>query len=140
MEWNMPCDVSFESEGLYVRFSKVVTAEDIVTLIVAMQSPAAEKFQYRLTDCLSMQDFQLSEVHIAHILSLDYVISLGQPSVLRAVVSNDPVLIEKIGEWTRKYDHSSGYRLFSTLEAAREWSMQAQCKDCVSGATINGDS
>lgn len=117
----MPCNVSFEPEGLYVKFSQLVTAEDIVVLIDAMQSSKAEEFKYRLTDCLEVSDFHLTEVHVAHILSLDYVISLDGPYMRRAVVATDPVLIGKIREWANKYHLFYEYKLFATLAAAREW-------------------
>ena len=117
----MPCEVVVETSGLYVRYSGMVTAEDIVVLIDAMHSPTANHFKHRISDCLAVEEFQLTEKHVEHVLSLDYVRSLDKPSLKRAIVVSDLVLMGSIENWINQLDKSHDCHFFPNLESAREW-------------------
>jgi hypothetical protein len=120
----MPCEINAEPHGLYVRFSGVVSVEDIVALADAMQRFRAVDCSYRISDWLAVTEFNLSDTHIEHMISLDYVLSLDKPSMRKAVVASEPALVRKFESWKRKSAQQSQLQVFPSLEAARTWVTQ----------------
>ena len=117
----MPCKISYEANGLYAKFSGVITPEDFVVMTNAMQSPVCSDFRYRIADFLDVSEIRISKVHVIYISDLEYWYDLTCPELVRVVVANFQPLVEAFNREQKNRSKPESSALFSTLEDARRW-------------------
>jgi len=117
----MPCKISYEANGLYAKFSGVITPEDFVAMTNAMQSPVCSDYRYRIADFLDVSEIRVSKVHVVYISDLEYWFDLTCPDLVRVVVTNLQSLVEVFNREQKNRSKPESSAIFSTLEDARRW-------------------
>lgn len=117
----MPCKISYEADGLYAKFSGVLTPEDFITLTNASQSPICTAFRYRIADFLDVSEIRVNKVHVVYINDLEHWFDLTCPDLLRVVVATSPVIIDAFNREQPNRARPEASALFSNLEDARRW-------------------
>ena len=117
----MPCKINYETDGLYAKFTGVITPVDFVTLANALHSPVSSHSRYRIADFLEVTEVRVNEVHVAYLNDLDFWFELSQPDLLRVVVAKLPSIVEAFNRELMLRARPEDSALFSTLEEARRW-------------------
>ena len=119
----MACVIREEESGIYIKFSGDVVPQDVVSVVDAMQGCGTRKYEYRISNWLEVRSFELSAVHVSHMISLDYVLDLKSPGLRKAVIATSPYLVAKFESWKAKSSGTDLMQLFSSEEEARIWAV-----------------
>ena len=117
----MPCKIFYEANGLYAKFTGVLTPEDFVVMTNAMQSPVCSDYRYRIADFLDVSEVRVNKVHVVYISDLEYWFDLTCPELVRVVVAKLPEIVEAFNRELPNRSRPESSALFSTLDDARRW-------------------
>ena len=121
----MPLKTYWEQEGFVYECSGIVTAEEIAEInFDFLDVPEGVTPRYQLIDATSIELMDLNELELVDISADDLSISRKYPNVKVAMVSSDQktrnIFLHYIKiSWA--INTSWEIRIFSELEAAREW-------------------
>ena len=121
----MPLKTYWESEGFVYECSGIVTAEEIAEInFDFLDVPEGVTPRYQLIDATSIELMDLNELDLVDISADDLSISRKYPNVKVAMVARDQktrnIFLHYIKiSWA--INTSWEIRVFSELEAAREW-------------------
>ena len=119
----MTFNINWSKEGVYVKFSGVVTAQDLIDANNYVLSNANfESINYQIFDFLQIDDFKVTSHDITLIAMMDksQIESKEEMKIAILTVNN------YVKEITSEYDQfmiGSAWetKIFETAEAAKEW-------------------
>ena len=121
----MPLRTYWEPEGLVYECSGIVTAEEIAAInFDFLDVPEGVTPKYQLIDATSIELMDLSELDLVDISTDDLSISRKYPNVKVAMVARDKKTRKIFLHYVKiswAINTSWEIRVFSELEAAREW-------------------
>ncbi|HET7203830.1 MAG TPA: hypothetical protein VFI92_10735 [Steroidobacteraceae bacterium] len=120
----MPHSIHWEPDGVCVKFTGTVTADEIVRIYEAMSGdPRSDRLKYVLTDYLGANrctSMTLTDVKGFAALEHGASYVAGAP-VWRAAVATDPSICDFLKYFKAVRTSPDPFEIFSTQREAREW-------------------
>ncbi len=120
----MPHSIHWEQDGVCVKFTGTVTAEEIVRLYEAMSGdPRSDGLKYVLTDYLGAnRSTSMTLTDVKGFVALEHGASYGSAGrVWRAAVATDPSICDFLKYFKAVRISSDPFEIFATQQEAREW-------------------
>ena len=122
----MAIDLIWEPEGIYRRYHGDVTIlERRQSLEEICADPRFDGLNYTITDYLGVRSYEISPEATLEIAALHLGPLFTNPRIVIAAVVTDPRIIEAIEHFIGLGLVTVPYRIFSSVQAAREWIDQA---------------
>ena len=113
----------WEDKGLYRKFTKIVSGEEVLGSNLAIQGDERfDKIKYVLNDFTETDEFDVSEIVLNKIVAIDNAAALSNPNLRIAIVAT----LESLLAWIRLYgekmqDSSFECQIFVNLDDAYKW-------------------
>jgi hypothetical protein len=118
----MPYEISWESQGVYRRyFGDVSAGERHASLDAICSDPRFDSLRYTITDYLDVGVYEQSIEDTELVAAKHIGPSLSNPRIVVAAVAARPDIIEAIEHFITLGMTDLPYRIFSSVDAARQW-------------------
>lgn len=121
----MPLKTYWEQEGFVFECSGVITAEDIEKInFDFLDIPKGVTPRYQLINCLCCDKMELNKLDLVNISADDLAVSRKYPNIKVAMVGTNPKFKAVFMDYMQiswAINSSWEFRIFDTMEAAREW-------------------
>lgn len=120
----MPHSIHWEPDGVCVKFTGTVIAEEIVRLYEAMSGDhRSDGLKYVLTDYLGAnRSTGMTLTDVKGFAALEHGASYGSAGrVWRAAVATDPSICDFLKYFKAVRTSSDPFEIFATQQEAREW-------------------
>lgn len=121
----MPYELTWEPRGVLRRYIGDVTiAERQQSFDEICRDPRFDTLRYAITDYLSVGSYEIERSATEEIAARHIGPTLTNPYIVMAAVAVDPKVVEAIEHFISLGFIQQPYRVFATLQAAREWVAQ----------------
>jgi hypothetical protein len=118
----MPFDLTWEPRGVYRRyFGHVTVSERRQSFDLICGDWRFDNLLYSITDYLAAQSYEITPLATKEIAALHIAPLHTNPRIVLAAVAVDARVIEAIEHFISLGYISQPYRIFSTVQAARDW-------------------
>lgn len=118
----MPVELHWEDRGVLRRYTGDVTiAERRASFDAICSSPRFGDLRYSITDYLPVRGYEIEPEATEEIAALHVAPLIVNPRILIAAVAVRDDILAAIGHFIDLGYTTQPYRVFATLQAAREW-------------------
>lgn len=121
----MPYELTWEPRGVLRRYVGDVTiAERQHSFDQICRDPRFDTLRYTITDYLDVATYEIEPTATEEIAARHIGPTLTNPYIVMAAVAVDPPVVAAIEHFISLGFIQQPYRVFSTLQAARDWVAQ----------------
>ncbi len=118
----MPYRLTWEPSGVYRQYwGDVTIAERRVALAAICGDRRFDCLRYSITDYLAVEAYEITPQATAELAALHIGPLLTNPRLVIAAVAVRPDIVAAIRDFKRHGFTAVPYRIFATLEDARQW-------------------
>lgn len=118
----MPYELTWEEHGVYRRYHGNVTIEERAkSFDEIVGDPRFAKLRYTITDYLGVESYEITDQATEEIAAKHEGPLLKNPNIIIAAAVVDKNIVGAIEHFMAVKTFSQPYRMFSSVDAAREW-------------------
>ena len=118
----MHSKLSWESGGLLVTYEGQITSMELSAVVRRIQEDERyDTIRYILHDCTACTGATYTPTNLEELAATDHAAAMHNPRVRAAVIATHPEMIAFTRQYLSAGLNRHEWRIFSTLEQARDW-------------------